>query len=113
MLLEETFYITEYGFNFTVKTGLDLTNFVTGDIKAVIRRPDKSVSVKSISISNILDLTTGTVLFPVGDKDLTIEGRYQAQVFARHAALAVGRPSHVFEFDVASPIGESINFPWT
>lgn len=113
MILEERFYVSEYGFNFTVKTGLNLTNFVEGDFKAVLKRPDGSVSVKNIPLSNVTEVATGTVLFPITSKDLTQEGRYKAQVFVRDVNLNFGRPSHAFEFDVEKPIGESVEFPWT
>lgn len=112
MLLEEKFYVSEYGFNFIVKTGINTTGTAEGDLKAVIKRPDQSVAVKTIPLANISDAGTGTVLFPIAATDLTIPGRYEAQVFIRIVGSKV-RPSHTFEFDVHPPIGDTVGFPWT
>jgi hypothetical protein len=112
MVLEEKFYVSEFGFNFEVQTGLNLVNFIEGDFRAVLRRPDGSVSAKNIPLANVLDTAKGTVLFPISGSDLKIPGRYAAQVFVRDQNLGVARPSHVFQFDVELPLGDTVLFPW-
>jgi hypothetical protein len=111
-VLEEKFYVAEYGFSFVVKTGIDLTNMVEGDLKGVLQRADGSVALKNIPLANISEVATGTVLFPVSDTDFTVPGRYVAQVFVKDTSLGVARPSHPFGFDVERPIGGNSIFPW-
>lgn len=96
--LEESFYVDEKGFSFKVKTDLDMSSIIEGEIKGVIVRPNGSQVAKNISIGNIADAATGTVYFPVVDGDLNSEGQYRAQVYVKDTDLDLARPSHIFTF---------------
>jgi hypothetical protein len=98
--LEESFYVGEHGFSFRVKTDIDLTGVVEGEIKGVIVRPNRSQISKNISIGNITDAATGTLMFPVVDNDLNAEGQYTAQIYVKDSDLNISRPSHIFTFSV-------------
>lgn len=99
-LLEEEYYIGESGFAFTIKTGINLAGLVDGEIKGVIKRPNGSIVARTIEISDISDVATGTVLFDVEPEDFTTAGTYKIQVFVKDADAALARPSHVFSFNV-------------
>jgi hypothetical protein len=107
--LEETFYVGEHGFYFTVQTGLDMTGVTAGDIRSVLRRPNGSSVRRSVLVADVIDVATGTVLIPIGAGDLVAPGKYQMQVWVRDQALNLGRPSHPFSFEVetglATPTG--------
>jgi hypothetical protein len=98
--LEEEYYVDESGFAFIVKTGLDLSNLVDGEIMGVLKRPNDSVVSRSIPTARITDLNTGSVSFDIEANDFTMEGVYYIQVFVRDADTGLSRPSHAFSFNV-------------
>lgn len=98
--LEEEYYVDERGFSFIVKTGLDLSNLVDGEIIGVLKRPNASVVSRIIPVAKITDQATGSVSFEIEDGDFTMEGIYYIQVFAKDADTTLARPSHAFSFSV-------------
>lgn len=101
--LEEQFYTNEQGFDFQVKTGLDLTDLQDGEIVGVVLRPNGSTVTRTINIARIVGAATdGVILFPIQSGDLTQPGNYRAQIFIRDADLGRARPSHPWEFKVVN-----------
>jgi len=102
IILEEEFYPGEGGFAFSIKTGIDLTGLLEGEIKGVIKRPNSSVVYRTIPLAKIADVATGTVYFDILSSDFTVPGEYKMQIFAKDADGTLTRPSHVVSFTVAS-----------
>lgn len=99
-VLEEVFYTNEGGFAFSIKTGIDMSSLVDGEIKGVIKRPNGSVVDRTIPVSKVTDAVTGTVDFDILDSDFAEEGVHSIQVFTKDADAALARPSHIFSFEV-------------
>lgn len=99
ILLEETFYVGEQGFDFVVETGMDMTGLGQNQVRSVLKRPDNSYVRREISGAAIQDPVCGRVLFAIRDNDFSIPGRYQAQVWIRDST-GRARPCHPFYFDV-------------
>ena len=107
--LEEEYYVDESGFAFIVKTGLDLSNLVDGEIKGVIKRPNGSIVSRDIPVVKITDQTTGTLSFDIEAGDFTLPGTYYIQVFAKDADTTLARPSHAFSFTVKEPLVKDVD----
>lgn len=100
VMLEDQYYVGEYGFFFTIKTGIDLTAVVEGEIRGVLRRPNGSTIHRNIPRVNVTDQAVGKLLFQVESGDFTSVGDYHCQVFVRDVDVGIVRPSHVFGFQV-------------
>lgn len=104
ILLEETFYPGEAGFSFAIKTGIDMSNLIDGEVKGVIGRPNGSVVHRTIPMAKVTDLVTGTVFFDIETTDFTEPGIYSMQIFTKDADGGLTRPSHLVRFEVQSSI---------
>ncbi len=104
ILLEETFYPGEAGFSFTIKTGIDMSNLLDGEIKGVIGRPNGSTVNRSIPLAKVSDAATGTVYFDIESTDFTEPGYYTMQIYVKDADGGLARPSHLIRFEVQSGI---------
>ena len=98
--LEETFYPGEAGFSFAIKTGIDMTNLIDGEVKGVIGRPNGSVVHRTIPMAKVFDLVTGSVYFDIEDTDFTEVGQYIMQIATKDADGVLSRPSHPVCFEV-------------
>ncbi len=104
ILLEEIFYPGEAGFSFAIKTGIDMSNLLDGEIKGVIGRPNGSVVPRTIPLAKVSDLVTGTVYFDIETTDFTEPGEYTVQIFTKDADGTLIRPSHLIRFAVEKSI---------
>ncbi len=104
IVLEEVFYPGEAGFAFKIKTGLDMTNLLEGEIKGVVGRPNGSVVRRTIPLAKIDDLVTGTVFFDIIAEDFTEPGEYKMQIFTNDASGTLQRPSHLITFEVQETV---------
>lgn len=102
--LEERFYLDERGFKFVVRTGLDMSVLLDGEIKSILKRPNGTIVKRTIPLTDIQSATTGTVLMSILEGDLNQKGEYQAQIFIKDASLNRARPSHIFTFVVGDPV---------
>jgi len=102
IVLEEIFYPGETGFSLSIKTGIDMTNLEEGEVKGIIKRPNGSIAHRTIGVSKISDLLTGTVLFDILSTDFTDPGIYSVQIFAKDLDGTLIRPSHIIKFMVES-----------
>lgn len=108
-ILEEDYYVGEYGFFFTIKTGIDMTNLLDGEVKGVIKRPNGSIVRRNILSANLTDRPTGTVQFEIVDGDFNQEGVFTIQIFAKDADTTLARPSHSFSFNVVESVAKDVN----
>ena len=104
ILLEEVFYPGEAGFSFSIKTGIDMSNLLDGEIKGVIGRPNGSVVYRTIPIAKVSDAPTGTVYFDIETTDFTEPGEYTLQIYTKDADGTLARPSHLVRFEVEKGI---------
>lgn len=104
ILLEEVFYPGEAGFSFAIKTGIDMSNLLDGEIKGVIGRPNGSVVSRVIPIAKISDAPTGTLYFDIETTDFTEPGEYSMQIFTKDADGSLIRPSHLIKFEVEKSV---------
>lgn len=104
ILLEETFYPGEAGFSFSIKTGIDMSNLLDGEIKGVIGRPNGSVVYRTIPVAKVADAVTGTVYFDIEATDFTEPGYYTVQIYTKDADADLARPSHLVRFEVQKGI---------
>lgn len=107
VLLEETFYPGEAGFSFQIKTGINMTGLLNGEIKGVIRRPNGSAVIRTIPTSKIADLITGTVFFDIEVTDFNEVGTYKMQIQTRDADAPLTRPSHPIQFEVEPNLADA------
>jgi len=104
ILLEETFYPGEAGFSFEIRTGVDMSNLIDGEIKGVIGRPNGSTVNRVIPMAKVNDLVTGTVYFDIESTDFTESGNYTMQIYVKDADGGLARPSHLIRFEVQDGI---------
>ena len=104
ILLEEQFYPGESGFSFDIKTGIDMTNLLDGEIKGVVGRPNGSTVPRTIPLAKISDLVTGQVYFDIESTDFTETGIYSVQIFTKDADGSLFRPSHLIRFEVVRAV---------
>ncbi|MCK5643219.1 MAG: hypothetical protein KAJ19_20590 [Gammaproteobacteria bacterium] len=104
ILLEEVFYPGEAGFSFSIKTGIDMSNLLDGEIKGVVGRPNGSVVARTIPLAKVFDAATGSVYFDIEVTDFTEPGEYTMQIFTKDADGTLVRPSHLIRFEVQKSI---------
>ncbi len=107
IVLEEAFYPGEAGFSFSIKTGIDMSNLLDGEVKGVIRRPNKSLVSRTIPIAQISDKPTGTVFFEIVATDFTMPGTYTMQIQVKDADTSLTRPSHPISFEVEANLADA------
>ncbi len=107
VLLEETFYLGESGFSFSIKTGIDMSNLIDGEIKGVIKRENGSIVSRTIPLNKISDALTGHVFFDIEESDFTEKGSYVIQIMTRDSDAGITRPSHLVKFEVESGIADA------
>lgn len=83
MRVDNIFYLGEHGFYFNLKTGIDMTGVVDGDVRAVWLRPDGTHVSPSVPTGDRIDPATGDVNVTVPQGLLSAAGTYILQIVVR------------------------------